>query len=351
MNTHVNTKAGTVLPVADPQLVSYPFIANTLSVLFAHKDMTLPWFCDRYIQLIINKDTTKSHDLANFYDACGSNNVNTVQYCPFFSSQKIDSSVKNQSYEKFVDFVIEQVNSGYYIHVLLNQRDLDSLLPEFTHQTFIYGYDSGNKKIMMNYFDRIYKYSMNNLVDYDDVENSFQKRQMNRDDAAYKKYISLFKYSDYDYTINLELMNLSIRDYRDSKDSMLKFSYAFKANNDYVFGIDYYHILMEHCKLLDYNFEFKPFQILYEHKLAMKIRLEYLNSIGIINDLSYIKINEYCENLINQSVALRNNAIKYKLSGYSKGEDGKYLNALLNECSELYRLDRDFTDNLILLLS
>ena len=348
---NADAKTSIELPVAVPPLVSFPFIANSLSVLFAYKDSTLPWFSDRYIQLVINKDITKGHDLVNFYDTCGSNNINTVDYCPFFISQRIDGLVKNQSFDKFADFAIEQLNCGYYIHVLLNQRDIESSLNESSHQTFLYGYDSRNKKIMMNYFDRLGRYFMNHIVGYDEVDDSFKNRKMDKNDVKYKKFITLLKYNDYDYTINLELMNLSIRDYRYSKDSMLKWNYAFKERNDYVFGLDYYNVLVEHCKLRKIHLEAKAFHVLYEHKLAMKIRLKYLNSIGFISDLLYEKINDYCEKLVKQSLALRNYAIKYKLCGDSNDENDKHLNVLLKECSDLYRLDKDFTVDLIFLLS
>lgn len=41
------------LPIEEPPITSFPEIANTLSVLWRHKENVIPWLSDRFIQLVI----------------------------------------------------------------------------------------------------------------------------------------------------------------------------------------------------------------------------------------------------------------------------------------------------------
>ena len=45
-----------ILPTAAPPITSFPLIANMLSILWLDKNKTLPWICDRFIQLVARND-------------------------------------------------------------------------------------------------------------------------------------------------------------------------------------------------------------------------------------------------------------------------------------------------------
>ena len=58
------------LPIAMPPITSYPFVADLLAVLWAHKSLTAPWIFERYIQLQVevNNDPPILDFYALFYN-------------------------------------------------------------------------------------------------------------------------------------------------------------------------------------------------------------------------------------------------------------------------------------------
>ena len=71
------------LPVEQPPITSFPTIANTLSILWGHKEKVLPWLSDRLIQLVVRPN----YDLVNtdFYDHADIDNYDLLFFVKMFS--------------------------------------------------------------------------------------------------------------------------------------------------------------------------------------------------------------------------------------------------------------------------
>lgn len=226
-----------VLPVEYPPIATYPNTASLFSILWARKDETLPWFCDRFIQLAVKcNDFT---DLwANFYDCTIANNYFVVNSCPYCDSLRMDRTTLNRSLDQFSDFIEYQIDRGYYIFATLDQYYLSCSKNyrqyHLMHTAFITGYDRQKNEIMLaDFYDGSIpnthvgvggKYSFR-TVTYNEINDSYSKNPPKDGDPRYYSFLTLYKYVGYDYNFQLELMRLSLEDYVGCKDTFLKLKF------------------------------------------------------------------------------------------------------------------------------
>ena len=90
--------------------------------------------------------------------------------------------------------------------------------------------------------------------------------------------ITLCKYIDFDYQVNISLLISSLDDYLNCVDSLQRFKYGFNHNRQYqpYFGLAYYDLLNEHLLKEEQNVDLRAYHVLYDHKQAMCMRLECL---------------------------------------------------------------------------
>ena len=152
----------------------------------------------------------------------------------------------------------------------------------------------------------------------------------------------MFSFVDCDYELNTDLLKISLNDYLICKDSFSRFKYDhIHRSTKMYFGLSYYDILIENFVIAEGWIDYKPFHILYDHKVAMSLRLEYLFKRKLICINQYNDIVTWCYQLITASLLLRNLVIKYNIS-----KDKNILNIITQKCFELQSQDRDFCSKL-----
>lgn len=259
---------------------------------------------DHYIQLMIRPHhiLTKS----DFYDEADTDNfIIPGHSCPFISWLRNNQTTAH--FIHFTEYIEYQIKQGYYLDACLDNFYLSCSEKfnklHFIHQTFIYGFDSDERQIYISDFYDNGKYARKE-VSYDEINKSIENIDY---------FINLYKYVAFDYKINLKLLKLSIEDYINCRDSLKKFEFSCAAyNKDILYGLDFYNYLIDTFGQEDY-IDKRPFHLLYDHKIMMKLRLEYLEKINVFDLEKICRLKTKNEALINESKNLRILVLKYKI--------------------------------------
>lgn len=299
-----------------PPITSYPEIANPFSILWCHKEKTMPWIADRFVQLMMAKD---DEDVWNthFYDAYHPSFYMPLAFCPFISPCRIDRKMIDSSYRNFCEFLETAINNNKYVDIMLDWYYISEsslyLKEHLVHDTMINGYDS-DKKIF--YVSDFYKYHYQRaILSYDEILNSYTSDCVSIwGQEAMSAH--LYEYIDIDYELNLDLLKLTLNDYLTGDDNLRGLKYyvdVFFRARELTFGVNCYDLLVEDLNNHSYC-NMKAFHTLYDHKRLMKHRIEYLYSIGFISNKQQFLLLEKCNLLIQESLLARNMFLKMSIS-------------------------------------
>lgn len=319
------------LPVEYPPITSFPYIANSLSILWVNKDKVLPWICD---QLVIRPEHPLTR--SDFYENADTDNyILPGNYCPFLGWLRNNQTTAN--FYQFTDYIEYQIKQGYYLEACLDAFYLSCTEnfnnEHFIHQTFIYGFDSKRRHVFISDFYDNSKY-VRKIVSYDEINQSIE---------GIDYFINLYKYEDFDYKININLLKTATEDYINGRDSMNKFQYSYQSyNKDVLYGINFYNYILDVFIKEEY-IDIRPFHILYDHKIIMNIRLEYLKTLGIYDNNDIIDLNN---SLIDQTNILRNMVIKYNIT-----RDNDIKDKICRKCFSIKESDYDLFTELLKYLS
>lgn len=90
----------------------------------------------------------------------------------------------------------------------------------------------------------------------------------------------------------------------------------------------------------------RPLDLLYEHKIMMNSRIEYMNQNGYISNEDYIALSEKCEKLIYKTLLARNLWIKYSMT-IGNTNSSELLKKIYNYVLESKNMDKEFTKYLM----
>ena len=90
----------------------------------------------------------------------------------------------------------------------------------------------------------------------------------------------------------------------------------------------------------------RPLDLIYEHKLMMSNRVEFLHQNGYLAGEDYILLSKECKRLIDKTLVLRNLWIKYRMTMGSLNST-KSLKRVYDYALESKNLDIEFTKHLI----
>lgn len=212
----MNNIKSKILPSVAPPITSYPLIANMMSILWLDEDKTLPWICDRFIQLVGRTEAHFNFPLGgNFYEYEVCSDLPIFIVCPFLKQSRFERMIIDEFSPRLTDFIKFFIDNGYYLHLCLDPYYISSSQNynkrHFNHPTFIYGYSDEEDKIYIkDFYSSGYKeYS----AGYDEINTAYASVLNNEfDTRKYYGMVSLFKYIPVDYRFNL---NKVVEDYTD----------------------------------------------------------------------------------------------------------------------------------------
>jgi|GEM_PF-4522648 hypothetical protein len=114
----------------------------------------------------------------------------------------------------------------------------------------------------------------------------------------------------------------------------------------YYFGISYYDKISE--MILDNSPKLmRPLDLIYEYKVMMSSRVEFLDQNGYLDGKDCLSLFEECKRLVDETLVARNLWIKYRMT-MGNPSSSKLLKKVYDHVLESQNLDIEFTKHLIL---
>jgi hypothetical protein len=317
----MNQSVHKILPVTYPPITSYQHHANLLSVL-SNYEYTLPWILENYIQIYIFKNYCREDSFCDFFFPFTEINVRDYDLCPWVDKQTINRNLIDHQWDSISDFIVEAIDNDFYVDVMINQSNVPHYTFSDNHDIFVYGYDIQRQEFYAADFfdDSGYRYQK---VSFRDLENAYLNIEWVDPDDDYfsnclyllsiKKEIKKFKGQFY-YKFSVDNIVNVINEYLLNGN----YGYWYRGGKSIIaYGVEYYDVLehligqiMENCSLY---FDIRPFQILYEHKKIMLLRLLFLRDHHYLVNFDYF-YNCYQE-IENEMLIARNLLLKGKIAG------------------------------------
>ncbi len=335
-----------------PPVNCYLHHAYPLSVAMSHKDFD-SWFLSNYIQM----EFSHNHNTLNFftYAICGNSII-----CPLLDYNILDLEFLYKTYTNIIDFITKSIELGYYVTTYTDEFYIPQRVAyirkiHFRHEIMIYGFDLNNEEFNVIGYDDKGNYT-ETLVSFSQFEASFLNSIKKTNDMILFKPKDSESYNPF-YEFDIENVKSLLSEYLLSKNSSARFSTIGNRNNS-VYGISIYNELIKYyeailqdngelCSKKMFDFEddcdIRHFHILYEHKKAMVLRIEYLiknNYLDSNNDFKNI-----FSNLENDAKNGRNSIIKYNIS-----KSKKLISATIDTLQKMYETEKKAIEDLLELL-
>ena len=310
-----------ILPIYNTSITHSPPIANLFSILGTNQN-TNGWVMNNFVNIYIHRNGI----FDNFYDR------NTFFHgCPWIQVVQTRKEIVELTYVFMIDYIKMLLKNDFYVYVVIDTQYIKAYNGNHPkgHNAFVYGFDDNEKEFFISDFASNGKYGTIKCS-YEEMEVALRKSNMN-DSFVYLIYGMKLKKIEYKFEVDVLIEK--IEDYLHSTNLFCKYKtrqeeefYSYKGDNCYYyfsyaemkdfyfFGLSYYDKILEmivskSTKLL------RPLDLLYEHKLLMIDRLRFLQDNNYLSLNDYNNLSNDCEELLQQSLIIRNLHIKSLISG------------------------------------
>lgn len=311
-------KDSVCLPVVFPPPIQCYLPISIISNIVTANMNNLNWIMHNFVQLFkyTDQDKVESFPVQQFMYANQAS----------LSCKEITNEIMNINRINIIEDIIYCINNKHYVVVYLDE----SLIPgmsfyqrdHIVHSQFIFGYNKTQKVFkVMNFSATTGQMDIINVA-FSDVENNFYsanlrklyQNQINKyvSNKGYQIYAFLYcdNISIIDTSLNLEVINNQIKQYLYSINSSIYTSF-FTGTLSGTWGIGVY---AEIEKMLQKRIDMRMICLLYEHKVFMQYRLNYLEptlaeEYSIVVKLAY-KIKMSClKCIVNQKMTVPTHVI------------------------------------------
>jgi len=282
--------------------------ANAIAIISNQKH-TYPYILSHFIQLF----SWKYHESNWVFELYITDYFKFFKKCPFLDTQRIRKDIINKHWRSNIDFIIDMLNQGYYIYLIVNTRYISSYKPSRTHDLnhdmFIYGYDQIENEFFIadNFNHGAYSFEK---CSYSELENALGNLNPDKIDVGFNNAIYLLSYKESNTKLlDLNRIQQGIRAYLDGTE----FDDCKDPNGSY--GIEVYQDYQSYISLLKLGqaeIDYRPIHVFYEHKFLMWKRIEYLCEHGILRDDS--KLLQEFEQISKWSIVIRNLVLKFSIT-------------------------------------
>jgi len=269
-----------VLPMKYPTITSYPYHANLLAVI-SNNNETLPWFYSNYIQLEVPDDIYNMR--LDFYSSL------LWKSCPYLYYQRLSRNLINKKWKCISEFIIDCIDSGQYVYFLANyffipvSRHYKNR--HYAHDIFVYGYDRDENVFFVADFFKDGKYSFEK-VDIQSLIDAYNNLNLT-DNFDWLNGVELISFRKNIFRFNLQTIIDYVSDYINSENTSKKNNVPSEHyKHCWSYGIDVYKKVAYYTQLLSESkiyYDIRPFQILFDHKVIMTQRIQYLEDNDYLN--------------------------------------------------------------------
>lgn len=337
-----------MLPVENPIITHDPPIANLFSILGSDSN-TESWVMNHFVNLYIHKDEI----FDNFYDR------NAFFYgCPWIQVVQIRREIVLRICSRIIEYVKALIDEGFYIYCMGNTEYISAYHNDryWAHNLMVYGYDDVSQTFYLSDFFENGKYTRA-ACSYEELEKALQTAQMNR---HFVNLIYGMKLKEIEYKFEVDMLLEKLTDYLGSVNLFCKyrtrmdeefysnkggnayyyFSYA-EMKDLYYFGLSFYDKLADMAEKKSLRLK-RPLDLLYEHKLLMSRRLDFLWNNRYVRDSDYDKLKRTCDDMVRLSLIARNKYLKDQIRSSASSQK-----SLKERILEVQEKDRIWTEALI----
>lgn len=337
-----------MLPVENPIITHDPPIANLFSILGSDSN-TESWVMNHFVNLYIHKDEI----FDNFYDR------NAFFYgCPWIQVVQIRREIVLRICSRIIEYVKALIDEGFYIYCMGNTEYISAYHNDryWAHNLMVYGYDDVSQTFYLSDFFENGKYTRA-ACSYEELEKALQTAQMNR---HFVNLIYGMKLKEIEYKFEVDMLLEKLTDYLGSVNLFCKyrtrmdeefysnkggnayyyFSYA-EMKDLYYFGLSFYDKLADMAEKKSLRLK-RPLDLLYEHKLLMSRRLDFLWNNRYMRDSDYDKLKRTCDDMVRLSLIARNKYLKDQIRSSASSQK-----SLKERILEVQEKDRIWTEALI----
>lgn len=337
-----------MLPVENPIITHDPPIANLFSILGTEPN-TESWVMNHFVNLYIHKDEI----FDNFYDR------NAFFYgCPWIQVVQIRREIVLRICSRIIEYVKALIDEGSYVYCMGNTEYISAYHNDryWAHNLMVYGYDDVSQTFYLSDFFENGKYTRA-TCSYEELEKALQTAQMNR---HFVNLIYGMKLKEIEYKFEVDMLLEKLTDYLGSVNLFCKyrtrmdeefysnkggnayyyFSYA-EMKDLYYFGLSFYDKLADMAEKKSLRLK-RPLDLLYEHKLLMSRRLDFLWNNRYVRDSDYDKLKRTCDDMVRLSLIARNKYLKDQIRSSASSQK-----SLKERILEVQEKDRIWTEALI----
>ncbi|MBO9598431.1 MAG: hypothetical protein J7559_11530 [Cohnella sp.] len=272
-----------ILPIAEPELVSYPHLAFPLAMLQTDNDAQR-WVYSNYVQLYLSDRVDEM--MMDFFTP------NPFDYFVpiLYGSPRTNRTLVRKSYPSFVDFVRVTIDEDYYLWTHVDEFYIPGTTAyqnkSYPHGIMIHGYDDERKVFHVVGFLSNQRYG-SGVVGYDDMERAYFDFELPEWKAYAEHSILLKTYPGFlkANAFNLQWVMDQLQDYLHAKPSDQRMpAYELQLPSPHAWGMDVYDRLQErlrrHIENTSYIVDHRSFFVLWEHKKMMNRRIAYMAREG-----------------------------------------------------------------------
>lgn len=315
-----NSSSEKILPFKYPSITSWTWIAGIFAILENYSNCT-EWLYNNFIQLFCEEydDFVSVHYLPH---------IDSFSVCPFLHSSLIPRSLLVELKINVVDFVKSCIGLGYYVYCFVDEQYISKFVEKrFLHELLVYGYNNEEFYIADFTLSNSHRYACstvffeNFLRAYNSVD---EKEDEMQDGIAGNGGIFIFSIeTEVQYDFDLKLLLNYLEDYANCCDRGAPYrTYDLNKPNKFnkdlrrvSYGIGIYDVVQKYYQnVLEGRqyFMIQPLHVIYDHKVLMIKRLNYLKYEKKIT-VSQEIIQGY-EKLLKKIEIMRNMGIKYAVS-------------------------------------
>ncbi|SDF91695.1 hypothetical protein SAMN04488542_12058 [Fontibacillus panacisegetis] len=328
-----------ILPCSEPIIKGYLFFAFPLSII-GYNEKTAPWILSNYIQMRFDKDYINSPVPYTFY-------AYEHHISPWLCDEEFSRNILNFFEFDIISWVKNCIEQKKYVYLYLDEYYMPGRTSfgklNFAHENLIFGYNDDLESFDVLGFDDkgIFKpvqLTYDKFVDaYMGIEKMIYNEKFNNQNTTeesiyYFNTVKLFRFNNSgQYSFNYKLTKNTLRDYTNGTNTSELFSMVREPYSHFVFGIDCYSYIHDYYKSLlkkEVGFDVRYIHNVWEHKLLMTKRVEYMNNNKRI-ELSQDIVSQF-KTVENRALILRNLMLKFRLNG-----NNKHIHSIMDGLSEI----------------
>lgn len=312
-----------------PSITSIPEYAHMLAILEANEDNT-PWIMENFIVMrgftpsgaphIYNIDffliPDTWHNTADMTFSAKYNYAPGLSVCSIPNAEYADILISD-----ILEFSQMAINSGCFVVLPLDVSKIKAYQMDdpFLHNPLIYGYKTSTKEFLLSDFVNGKKYD-DFVCTYEELVNAFESyRNFSRSANCKEEHwqnqsISLIRPKSVKHSFDIrffcaQLQDQIVPEYAEQKYKIIERSNTrtlFWGNHSYDGIIRY----IETCMTDERICSVKPFHTIFDHKIALQKRIQYLGQHLNLDTNIFNKVLSMSDNLIKSSMQLRNTVLR-----------------------------------------